>query len=88
MLPILELTHDLVGNVGWFAADIDNDRVLVRCGLLQCREPAVERGYGHEVLVPCNHALVDQFARSLHVDERHVVALADDDDADTSASTS
>jgi hypothetical protein len=23
MLPVLELTHDLVGDVGWFVADID-----------------------------------------------------------------
>jgi hypothetical protein len=32
MLPVFELTHDLVGDLGRFAADIDNDRVLVRVG--------------------------------------------------------
>jgi hypothetical protein len=32
MLPSLELTHDRVGDVGRFAADIDDDRVLVRGG--------------------------------------------------------
>jgi hypothetical protein len=32
MLPLFEPTHDLVGDLGRFAADIDDDRVLVRRG--------------------------------------------------------
>jgi hypothetical protein len=64
VLAGLKLTRGLVGNICWFAADIDNDRVLVRGGLLQCRELAVEQGNGHEVLVSCGQAPVDQVVRS------------------------
>ena len=62
MLPDLEPANDLMGDVGRLAADIGNDRVLVRRRLLQGRELAVEQGDRHEVLVPCDHALVDQLA--------------------------
>lgn len=38
----LELTNNIVGDLGRFAADIDDDRVLVRRGFLQSRKLAVE----------------------------------------------
>src|SRR5207237_3878362 len=78
-VPLLELTHDLVDDLGRFATDIDYDRALVWRGLLQCRELAVEQGDGHEVLVPRGHAPANQIARSFEVDEHHVAAIADGD---------
>ena len=79
MLPLLELTHDLVGDLDRLTSDIDDDRVFVRRGLFQCRELAVEQGNRHEVFVPRGHALVDQIARSLEVGQHYVMTVADDD---------
>jgi hypothetical protein len=79
MLPLLELTHDLVGDLDRLTSDIDDDRVFVRRGLFQCRELAVEQGNRHEVFVPRRHALVDQIARSLEVGQHYVMTVADDD---------
>ena len=73
-MPSLELTHDFVSDVGRFSADLDNDRVLVRRGLLQCRKLAVEQGNRHEVLVPGDHALVDKLTRSSQVNQQDISA--------------
>src|SRR5580704_16353179 len=64
VLPLLELMHDLGDDLGWPAAGIDDDRMLVRRRLLQCRKLAVEQGHRHEVLVPRGHAPADEVVRS------------------------
>src|SRR5438477_12454830 len=75
----LELTYYLMGGIGRFGFNADDNRVLVRCGLFQCRELAVEQGLWHEVPVPCDHALVDKLARSFQVDQHDITAVADYD---------
>jgi hypothetical protein len=48
----LQVTDDLGHNLERLAADIDGDRMLIRCRRLQDRELAIEQGDRHEVLVP------------------------------------
>ena len=71
-LPLLQLTHDLRDDLGWPAADVDGERMLVWRRLLQRRKLAVEQGHRHEVLMPRSHALVDEVVRSFEVDQRYV----------------
>jgi len=46
---LLQLVHDLAGDLRRAAADIDDDRVFVGRRFLQARELAVEQANGHEV---------------------------------------
>jgi hypothetical protein len=57
----------------------DEDRVLVRRGLLQCCKLAVEQRNRHEVLVPCDHTPADKLVRSFEIDQHDVAAAANDD---------
>ena len=63
-LPLFKLAHDFVDDLGWSAADVDGDRMLIRRGFLQRRKLAVEQGHRHEVLVPSRHAPVDEVVRT------------------------
>ena len=51
-VAFLQVTDDLGHNLERLAADIDGDRMLIRCRLLQGGELAIEEGDRHEVLVP------------------------------------
>ena len=48
MLPVLEPTRDLAGDLGRFAADIDGDRVLVRRGFLSVANWLSSRATGDD----------------------------------------
>ena len=54
-LPRFKLTHNFADDLGWLAADVDGDRMLIWRGFLQRRKLAVEQANRHEVLVPGRH---------------------------------
>ncbi len=75
---LLQLAHDLAGDLRRSAADINGDGVLVGRRFLQARELAVEQANGHEVLVPRGHAPADKVRIDPHGELAGILALAAD----------